>query len=741
MTISSPSPQRDLTSRSKCIFLLSLVYRLKWIRYLLAMMILILVIFGVSVTEVKHNTRYIKYIQNSDGIATNNDRNNDLDELLVRHEREDANRDYRVDVRVHNAVVQRRINNDKNSDSRQIIGDSDETTKSDDGFLQRVENNRNSVSFHLKYVNEDNGKNDEETIKKNINDYFIQEQVGMDDVRPKHISKVINDNERAITHQQHKEPVIKTNAPRAPNESMSKVVKVSENKEKMSVHIEKVSESREKVSENEGKVSEYKEKVSENRERVSENVDENSTQHGTIDTVEIVATKSTQNIVTSTTPQVTKQKQEVITEKKVRDNTPITTTTAQPTAEETVDQSKAPIRNTQSTPTTGVPPKKCKPIKNVIFLKTHKTGSSTVINIMQRYAHTHGLKVALPNITHFLGWPNTFEEKYVFEHKAGMKYNILCNHARFHRDRMLKLMADKDTKIVTIIRDPLYQFESTAVYLNFYALFRINRKLNLLDAFFNKSKADIYARTKRRNTHNVFLVKNPITYDMGYPTWRENKRLIDAILEKVEKSFNLVMISDYMAESLAMLKEELCWDLKDIVYFTMNKRPDKYRQKMKNREGLRDKVRNWNKIDYTIFDHYNKTFWERVRAGGAAFKRNVEKLKETNAWLKEHCLETGRHYDKSQPWFPILGYKLKNESKDFKFRTLCENMVRSEIDYTNMLKLKQTRLNWTVPTPPPKKKKYKPLYVETRPNDINVVTTKSDETRTSGRKGSSPKTG
>ena len=108
--------------------------------------------------------------------------------------------------------------------------------------------------------------------------------------------------------------------------------------------------------------------------------------------------------------------------------------------------------------------KQCKPVKNVIFLKTHKTGSSTIINIMQRFAHRNNLTVALPDKNHFLGWPNLFHESYVFEHTKNKTYNIICNHAIFHRERMLKIMKSNETKIVTIVRDPLYQFESAAVY-------------------------------------------------------------------------------------------------------------------------------------------------------------------------------------------------------------------------------------------------------------------------------------
>lgn len=82
--------------------------------------------------------------------------------------------------------------------------------------------------------------------------------------------------------------------------------------------------------------------------------------------------------------------------------------------------------------------------------------------------------------------------------------------------------------------------------------------------------------------------------------------------------------------------------------------------------------------------------WQGVHKGGQQFQRNVEKLRETNKWLKEKCLDAGHHFDKSQPWFPIMGFKLKEESKEFRYRALCENMIRSEIEYTNLLKKKRS---------------------------------------------------
>ena len=341
--------------------------------------------------------------------------------------------------------------------------------------------------------------------------------------------------------------------------------------------------------------------------------------------------------------------------------------------------------------------KQCKPVKNVIFLKTHKTGSSTIINIMQRFAHRNNLTVALPDKNHFLGWPNLFHESYVFEHTKNKTYNIICNHAIFHRERMLKIMKSNETKIVTIVRDPLYQFESAAVYYRFHSIFKLNRNINILDAFFNKSENEIYEEVLHQNNEDSFLVKNPVAFDMGFRSWCDEESAIITNMERAKKDFDLVMISDYMTESLVLLKGLLCWDLKDVAYFTMNKRPDECRQKIKNIEETRKRIKECNKIDYEIFDYFNRTFWEKVNSKGSSFKSDLDQLLSVKKQLDQSCLSHGCHYDESQPWFPILGFKLKNETKNENIRTLCEDMIRSEIDFTYLLKHKQTMHNWKIP--------------------------------------------
>ena len=340
--------------------------------------------------------------------------------------------------------------------------------------------------------------------------------------------------------------------------------------------------------------------------------------------------------------------------------------------------------------------KKCKPVKNVIFLKTHKTGSSTVINIMQRYANENNLKVALPTTLHKLGWPHPFQETDLFEHSTGDKYNILCNHAIFNKERMLNIMESKDTKIVTIVRDPLHQFESISKYYYFARLFSLNETANVLDQFFNKSFKDVF-EISYKNPYNMGLAKNPITFDMGKDTWNQRNFAINAILMEVRKEFDLVMISDYMSESLVLLKKLLCWDIKDVAYFTMNKRPNEYRQQILNNKRTREKVKQWNKIDYTIFNFYNETFWRKIRNGGKRLQQDVTDLNNLNKRLASKCLHNGINYAESLNWFPKLKKNIPMKSSIYHE---CEAMLKQEIPFTTFLKLKQTKYNWSLPTKP-----------------------------------------
>lgn len=72
-----------------------------------------------------------------------------------------------------------------------------------------------------------------------------------------------------------------------------------------------------------------------------------------------------------------------------------------------------------------------------MFLKTHKTASSTILNILYRFSESHNLSTALPEGSRVhLGYPWLFVTQYVEGLKQDSRlqhhFNIMCNHLRFN---------------------------------------------------------------------------------------------------------------------------------------------------------------------------------------------------------------------------------------------------------------------------------------------------------------------
>lgn len=76
----------------------------------------------------------------------------------------------------------------------------------------------------------------------------------------------------------------------------------------------------------------------------------------------------------------------------------------------------------------------CQPKNHIVFLKTHKTASSTILNILYRYGDSHNLTFALPlNMHSQLFYPAFFAAHFVegVRTRSVKEFHILCNHMRF----------------------------------------------------------------------------------------------------------------------------------------------------------------------------------------------------------------------------------------------------------------------------------------------------------------------
>ncbi|XP_029472586.1 uncharacterized protein LOC115099245 isoform X3 [Rhinatrema bivittatum] len=91
------------------------------------------------------------------------------------------------------------------------------------------------------------------------------------------------------------------------------------------------------------------------------------------------------------------------------------------------------IRNWNLLEISHINPIPCHPVTNIMFLKTHKTAGSTVLNILYRFVENHNLTVALPVAKmHIFHYPRPFKAAYVDGFpNIWQKYNVMCNHMKF----------------------------------------------------------------------------------------------------------------------------------------------------------------------------------------------------------------------------------------------------------------------------------------------------------------------
>ena len=344
--------------------------------------------------------------------------------------------------------------------------------------------------------------------------------------------------------------------------------------------------------------------------------------------------------------------------------------------------------------TNNQPRQPCKPVNNILFLKTHKTGSSTITNILNRYSDRNDLIFTFPvKPLNWFNWPMSFRLSSV-EDTFGRAPNILCNHARYNRAPMNWLFPKETSRYVTILREPVQQFESVFNFFNLGLYLDGLQKVTLkLEAFldnttfyFNQAKGKL----EKKKTLN--LIKNPSLFDLGLDTnFHEDFTVVRDYIRFLEQEFDLVMLMEYFDESLVLLKRRFCWKFEDILYFKLNERGDKH---VRNMNGLprkiTEQIRKWNAGDVLLYDFFNQTLWRMIKEEGPDFFSDVALFRKELKAIKSACLQEGTFLTDLIPgrgiW--VQDYALRtNISKEL--NDTCYKMIMKEIPFLTYLREKK----------------------------------------------------
>ena len=327
-----------------------------------------------------------------------------------------------------------------------------------------------------------------------------------------------------------------------------------------------------------------------------------------------------------------------------------------------------------------VTPPSCKPVNSILFLKTHKTGSSTVTNILNRYGDSRDLLFAVPALTksYTFYWPHSFVPKFI--QPVWRAPNILCNHARFNKIPMNWIFPKETTRYITMLREPAQHFESIFNFFHLDKRFeKLRNVLSPLETFLQNATSHLEHLDAKQTRSSIKLIRNPALFELGLDAkYHSNLTVVGSYIRFLQKEFDLVLLMEYFDESLILLKRRFCWKIHDILYFKLNERRERDKQELSSK--AKERIREWNWGDALLYDFFNQTLWKMIKEEGSDFFTDLAEFRNELNTIKRSCLREGNFLTKPYAGRLVQGYALKaNLSKEL--NETCSRMITNEIPY------------------------------------------------------------
>ena len=313
---------------------------------------------------------------------------------------------------------------------------------------------------------------------------------------------------------------------------------------------------------------------------------------------------------------------------------------------------------------------------SIALIKVHKTGSTTLSNILYRFGIRRGLSFIMvkKRNSHQI-YPKTIDKALNDIHapcKDG-KYDILNIHLKYNgRAKLLKIM-HKDTRVVATLRHPLEQMRSTFNYYGFdRALIGTGKTFeDMLE------KPEVYIPKIRRVFPNIMEYSwNSMSIDIGLsefdiPVGIQRTEIlntpkylseVERFLEWAESEIDFFVLSEEFDECIVLLKDYLNLQIEDFVYFTQNAAAKPVSENA-NEKTLNKSIE-FSYIDHLLYDRV-KTKLDKLRwAKGEDLAAEVAELRRLNQEFANYCLEEIEVDQHLYGYVEVLGNTLKGEREN-----------------------------------------------------------------------------
>jgi len=269
----------------------------------------------------------------------------------------------------------------------------------------------------------------------------------------------------------------------------------------------------------------------------------------------------------------------------------------------------------------------CQERTRFVYIKMIKCASTTLAHVFRRFGFNRQLAFVLPPKNKiYIGWPYQIDDTLYRPLKGGSRFDILCEHAVYNATVMDKLMG-ADTVYITSMREPFSQFKSM---INYYNVLNISRvPFDSRDRFSEYvNNIEQYEKNYKQSAplrycipDGFSMARNLMSFNLGFPTGgflkddedhADNKELVTKWIGDLDAKFDLVLIVEHFIESLVLLRRMMCWKLQDVIYHSSNSLAYDYRSA--NDAHLVNIHKQWSRVDYILFHHFNQTLWTKIAA-------------------------------------------------------------------------------------------------------------------------------
>ena len=265
---------------------------------------------------------------------------------------------------------------------------------------------------------------------------------------------------------------------------------------------------------------------------------------------------------------------------------------------------------------------KCQPKTNVVFVKTVKTGGSTLGNVLGRFAmkhnlNIHGYELVLNPGLRLFGMSRKWDLNYTLLGES----NVINSHIKYNRTILSDVMPN-DTIYVTQLRHPLNQLVS---WLNY------NHRFNV------KDPVEVYRNLSLRMKAGPWSSWRQLGIPMNV-----TEEQLQSHLHQLDQEMDLVTITEQFDLSLLLLRRKLCWDISDMLYIPLKKATYKFNKNIdssniQDEKTLNKKYQILNPNAYSLYNHFNKTFLNLIDKMGPDLREELTFFQQLSSNVHRYC--------------------------------------------------------------------------------------------------------